>query len=268
MASVDIIEASGKAYLLVWRERAYLWKLAMVPILIKLVCEVTVLSLGLGGDFIKTGLISLPSYLAEGWMLSHFVRLIFLDHRWPFRPSGDMDSDMKKLHERARGVMGGMVVYALIKVLMIGFVAFSYDAMGGIEQMESNSDKEPSAIMFLLSIVMLSGFIWLFRFFWLYIPVALNFSIREYTRRLGGYNASLWLVGTWLICFIPIFFVFSIVASIVFIDLSPTASAMSQFMFCVSRVLVDTLLMLVITAGISHALSGMIGKQAKPTPKK
>jgi hypothetical protein len=257
MISVDIIEASGKAYQKVWYERAYLWKLAMVPILIKLVCEVTVLSLGLQTEFLKQGLVMIPAYMAEGWMLSHFVRLIFLGNRWPFKPTGDFDADMKKLQVRARGILGGMVIYTLIKMVMIGFVAFSYGLMDGLEG-GAKSD-EPGGALFLLSLVLFAGFVWLFRCVWLYVPVALNYPIRLYMKRLEGLGTSLWLIGVWLICFLPVFFVFGLLVSMIFTGAGDGSSAGMQFIFSVTRVMIDTLLSLVTTAGICYALAEMLG---------
>lgn len=274
MANIDIIEAAVKAYHQVWRERAYLWKLALVPILIKIVCEITVLSLGWADEYIKQALIMLPSYMAEGWMMAHFVRLIFLDHRWPFHPSGNFDDDIKQLQIRARGVMGGMISYTLVKMALVGFVAISYGSLENIENMDgavtsgTSAANEPTALMFLASVALMLLFIWAFRFLWIFVPVSLNYPIRDYVRNMGGFMSSVWLVGVWLVCFFPPFFVTGMIATVLFSGMdSDTAS--TQFLFSIIRALVDILISLITVAGICRVLAGIIGSSDKdaPTPR-
>ena len=90
MAKYDAADCAVKAYGFVWGERHYLFKLAVFPLFIKLVCLVTVISMGYQFDFIRQSLLMLPSYFADGWVMSHLVRLIYLDQRWPVGagPSG------------------------------------------------------------------------------------------------------------------------------------------------------------------------------------
>ena len=98
MASFDIIDAAGRGYSKVWEEKTYLYQLAVIPVVIKFVCYLTIQALDWEENFIRQALVMLPSYFADGWMLSHFVRLIFLDQRWPFKPSGDPEKDMANVN--------------------------------------------------------------------------------------------------------------------------------------------------------------------------
>lgn len=267
MASVDIIEASGKSYFLLWEEKAYLWKLAMVPILIKLVCDITVYSLGWETDFLKQALIKLPGYMAEGWMLSHFVRLIFLKHRWPFQPTGNVDKDLHDLKVRARGIMGGMVVYTLIKLAIMAFLAFSVSVTGfDADGARMDVEQEPSGGLFLFSVFIFAFFVWIFRFFWLYVPVALNYPMKDYVRGIGGFSSSLNLIGAWLICFLPVFFFLGLFFSAIIGSFESGAPAAAGFVFSILGVLMDTLLSLLTTGGICFVLAEMLGGQ-KGSPK-
>ena len=126
MASYNVTDSAMKGYALVWNERAYLFRLAIFPLLIKFVCAMTVIINGFEFDFVKQALLMLPSYFADGWVMSHLVRLIYLGQRWPFRPTGQPQNDMAMLRDRAGGIMAGTVSFALIEFLKTGMVGFMF----------------------------------------------------------------------------------------------------------------------------------------------
>ena len=256
--SFDIIDAATAGYKLSWAERAYLWRLAMIPLAIKIICLTTVVNLGLEGDYIKQALVMLPSYMADGWLLSHIIRLIYLNHRWPFRPTGRPDHDMQTIRDRAGGIMAGTVTYTLIKFLSVGLIAFftasamAHEAAGRME--------EPAPGTFILALAGLVFLIWAFRFLWLYIPAALNYPIRRFIRDLGGYATSLYMIGTWLLCVVPLFLLFGLVASLFMGIASSGASAtVAIFLINILRVFFDTAILIVSTAGIAYGLKMMLG---------
>lgn len=267
MAPFDVIEVAGKGYTLVWEERRYLARLAIVPVVLKLVCFTVVIALGWQEIYLRQALVMLPSYFVEGWLLSHLVRFIFLGQRWPFRSTGDEEKDRSVLQDRAQGIIGGTVFYVLIRFLQNGLFAFVriYGAPPDITP-AATSVQEPSMMIFMLAVVMLVITIWAFRFFWLFIPAAVNYPVRQFVRGLGGFSTSIHMIGTWLICFVPLVFVLFIVTAQVLSvsggDIS-SVPAVLDFAISIFQVIVDTLVIIITTAGIAYAVGSML--QDMPT---
>ncbi|MDP7142864.1 MAG: hypothetical protein QF692_07735 [Alphaproteobacteria bacterium] len=266
MSSIDIIDAAGDGYRFVWRERTYLARLALFPILIKLICFNLVYSFGFEQNFIAQALVLLPSFFADGWMLAHVARTILVDHRWPFRPSGNMDKDMVKLQERALGILRGTLVFVFTEFLITGVVGivkryFEIDFAQAIKD-------ENMAMIFVLMLA-ISTTIWTFRFLWLYIPAAVNFPIRTFILKLGSFSTSLYLIGLWLVCFLPLLFAFNILVSVLFPGLvengTAGVSAFEDAAFKSLRVLLDTAVIILTTASMTFAFKQLY---QKPDPEK
>lgn len=181
MAKFDIITAAANAYTTTWASRKYLLRLAAVPVALKLIFF-TIASIYAGGNdtedsnYMLFMLILVPALIAEGWMLAHWIRFLVLGQTWPFRPTGDVEADKEMLSTRARGVLGGMIVFVLINMaigLLNDVVARAmtpYMAMG-----EADIDKVP-AIIPVFSVFFLVFMFWGFRLLWLHIPFALNMA--------------------------------------------------------------------------------------------
>lgn len=253
MASFDIIDSASAGYALVWKERSYLIKLASVPFLIKLVCFTAVLMLGWEGNFTRQALIMLPSFFADGWLLAHLVRLVFFEQRWPFRPSGNAERDMGILRERALGIMRGTLTFAVIKYLMAGLTALIY-AVNEAGMGNGADGVSPGEFAVALSFLVFG--IWAFRLVWLHIPAAVNYPLGRFLRGLGGYSASWHLIGIWLFCFIPLFFVLGMALSLLSVSAQAPGAASPEVIFVATflRVLLDTLVGILSTAGVALAV--------------
>lgn len=292
MATIDIIDTAARGYQLVWAEHSYLMKLATVPLLIKFVCDVAIFALGWDVNLLRMTLAMVPAYLAEGWMLAHLVRLIFMGQRWPFQPTGDISRDLPVLQEKARGIMGGMVLYTLIKMAIGAFAAYGYSLAeasggttmvakhavgeaasnaaaaggGGLPATSGSHDNpistgtapEPSGLAALLSLMGLVVMVWGFRFLWVYIPVALNMQVKEYAKRIGGFGSSLQMIGIWLISFLPFFFVSGLFFSFVYAALNSFAPDLALFVFSLGRAAVDTILSLLVTAAMGFGIAALL----------
>ena len=267
MASFDVTDSAMKGYTLVWNERVYLFRLAIFPLFIKLVCSITVIVNGFEFDFIKHALLMLPSYFADGWVMSHLVRLIYLDQRWPFRPTGNPQNDMAVLRDRAGGIMAGTVCFALIEFLKTGLMgAFIMGATppgvtpGQLPATVAATPAVPSSPYTAIAGVLMIGVtIWVVRYMWLYIPAAAGFSGREFLRRVGGLMGSIRLLGVWMICTVPILFGFILVASAL---MGPFQSAqgvppVAEFILNGFRVVIIMLTTLITTAGMSYVIRNM-----------
>lgn len=256
MAHMDIIEAARNAYRTTWQERAYLLRLAAIPFFLKIVCFTMAARFADDGTYMRFILIMLPSLLAEGWMLSHYTRLIALGHRWPFRPSGDMDADLGMLRVRARGVLSGLIVFALINMAVGFLVATAGDYFPRFLP-ENPADKNveiPAHVAF-LSLALLVFVFWGFRLAWLHIAYALNLAPAAYLRALRGIGSSLHMIGVWLLCFLPCYLLLGVFAG----GIAPMLEGLigksaATFATLLVSVLADTLKTIVATAGITYAL--------------
>lgn len=263
MASYDVTDSAMRGYKLVWNERAYLFKLAIFPLFIKFVCAMTVIINDFEFDFAKQALLMLPSYFADGWVMSHLVRLIFLDQRWPFRPTGQPQRDMEMLRDRAGGIMAGTVCFALIEFIKTGLTgimmmaAFPPGHVPG--QLPVPEADPPSLQTALMGIGMIVVTVWMVRYLWLYIPAAAGVPGRAYLKRVGGMMGSIRVLGVWMICSIPLLFGFMLLASVFLSGVQPGSDVPPAIDFVMNslRVTVIMLTTLITTAGVAFVIRGM-----------
>jgi hypothetical protein len=252
MAPFDLILNTGKAYHTTWNERAYLLRLALVPILLKIVCYVVVFTEGYQDNVLRMTLIMLPSLFVEGWMLSHYTRLIFLGQRWPFKPTGNLEQDMMTLRARARGVLAGTIVYVLIAMAISAVMAGLIPLMPQTEAAASNTRPEIA----LLVLVVFAATLWAFRHTFLYVGYAVNLDIRFFTKILPGFMASFRLMGLWLLCSVPFFVVLGLVDGLVdgLISTGMSESKNGTFIMIIAISIIETIKNLVLTCGVAYVL--------------
>ena len=230
MKPLDVINSVDFGYRLVWAERKYLVQLAMVPMAIKLLTLGLILVLGWNEQALRSVIISIPSFLATGWMLSHLSRLVFYGQRWPFRPSGDAAKDGIALQERAYGISAGTLFFTLAVYLFMAphGIILALVPPEAIEQMEKTGQSpiEPSVFSNFAALVILILSLWLIRFIALFIPAAAGLSVRPIVRARQGMLLSLQVLGTGLVSFVPIIilssFLFAVVSSM-FINGNPVS---------------------------------------------
>lgn len=257
----DMIGAARAGYQFVIHERAYLLRLAVVPILIKLVCYVTAVALGYQDNMLRMALILLPASLVEGWMLSHMVRLIMLGQRWPFQPTGDDAADFEVLKRRMQGVMGGLVCYALINVLVAGVFALMTWLMPEAAEGQKAA-VDPLRALAAVSITVAS--FWAFPLLWIFIPLATSMDPASWARRVIGWRFSLPLIGVWIMCFLPVVTITMIGVSAI---VSPFAVGEipegARFAVIILSVILDTVKAVIGTAGITFALADYYKKSGQ-----
>lgn len=267
MASFDVIDAAMQGYRQIWAERRYLMRLALIPILVKFVCTVTVMALGVEQNFLRQALLFLPAYFTEGWLLSHVVRLQFLGQRWPFRPTGDNAADEIVLRDRFRGVMGGTIVYALTRFLFAGALQLMQKAQEGMVGAQTaqvvTGPMMGAAVAMLVLFVM---FLWAFRLMWLFIPVALNVPAAGCVRAVGrGMMPSIYMIGAWLICFVPLIFLFQIVGSFM-LGMAGGMTPPLEFSLTFVQVVIEAASMIMTTIAIATGMAQMMNPPAAKVP--
>lgn len=260
MAQFDLIIAAGKAYQTSWLERGYLLRLVIAPFFAKALCYLLAFSYGFQGNPLALTLCLVPAYFLEGWMLSHYVRLLTLGHRWPFQPTGDLQADLPVLRRRARGVMAGTLSYVLINMALGGMI-------GTLTQIMPAPDADPSTVppgIALSMIPLMILMIWGFRFIWTYIPIAANIDARLYAQTVRGYLTSFPLIGLWLICIIPFVAAQYLVGGLLHSIFAQSAGEqVGSFVLILAMVVFDLLKNLVATAGITYAFLEMLQKQGQ-----
>lgn len=265
MAQFDLIVAAGKAYQTSWQERRYLLRIAIVPFLVKAFCYMLAFSMGYQDSHIALTLILVPACFLEGWMLSHYVRLLMLGHRWPFRPTGNLNADLPVLRARARGIMSGTLVYVLINMALGGIMALlvTYAPMPDMTSEGYDPSSVPS-YMGVVMLVVLIAMIWAFRLMWVYVPMAANIDAGFYLRAVKGYLSSLPMMGVWLVCIVPFFMAMRFIGGALHEVLKGGAGEeVASFALVLMMVAMDTIKNLVATAGITYGIMEIFEKQKK-----
>lgn len=253
--SIDITGICGHVYKKTWAERRYLAKMIIIPLLIKYTCF-AVASVYMAQDsIIRIAFFMLPSYLIEGWFLAHWARTVVMDHRWPFKPSGNQELDTKVMSARGRGVMGGLVAFTLINFLMTGYFAYF------LSLLPVNLDPQTaSPEVGIIGLVMLVTAFMLFRYIWSYIPLALNIRLVDYAKLVQQASMTFPMIGIWVCCFIPPFIIMQIsgglieVATIGVESKPPIVEGISMFV----RVFLDMIKNLLTTAAFACMVMALI----------
>jgi len=247
--SFDIINTARQAYRVSMDERAYLMRLAVVPLLVKYIFFAISAHYVEPTNILRLSLIMLPAYFVEGWLLSHWVRTLVLPtHRWPFRPTGDEQKDAKQIYARGRGIMSGTIAYTLINLLIAGFFAYF---MSLIPPDMDPSEANPAVAI--SGIVMMVLVFFLFRFVWLYIPLAVNVNLNVVMMKLKRSGVTTNLVGVWLVCFAPPIMVMYVLGGLLTgiggENPLPVMDGLTMFV----RIALDTVKNILVTAGLTFA---------------
>lgn len=217
MNNFDFIDASIRGYKSVWDNRIVLARIAALPFFIKIGSFAVVLLMGLEMNFLRQGLVLLPSYFAEGFLVAYVIRVTISGQ--------DIMGDVRAARPFARDLMAATITYVLIKLTLafvagMTFLQSGAAALGGASDdgavsegvsAESLSDAsatastipEASPGMFFLMLGTLVFMIWAFRLMWLYVPIAMGRSAGAFLNRAPQYSLSFTMIGTWLLCFVP-----------------------------------------------------------------
>lgn len=245
MKSFDLIDSASFGYKAVWQERRYLMKLAAVPIFIKLVCTVIVFALGYQDNFLRQALITLPASFAEGWLLAQFLRTLLLMERWPIMLPADIsDKQMSALLLRARGIMSSTIMFVLITFFAYGLkevYAMFYTIAGGPELENASKADHPPAnpLLFIPAMMLIFLSIWMFRYLWLYIPVVVLMPMGDFLKRLGGFLASLRMMGVFLIAMVPCFLLAMILSTVLTGLVGGPEGDIGRFVLVIISVVID-----------------------------
>lgn len=269
MKSIDVITSVDYGYRTLWSERTYLLRLAAVPFIIKLIFLAILMLLGWEQNFLRSAVVLLPATLAEGWMLAHLARLVFLDQRWPFRPSGDAVQDALTLNDRAYGIITGTLFYAIAKHAEAGILALMASMQKAsltVDPAQASAALSPGAAFAGLMLLVFS--VWAFRFMFAYIPAAAGIGLDILLRTRRGLLMSVQMIGIWLVCVVPCLILVLMTLGLMLPDpetLKATGLTLTnsqQILFVLTQAVADMLMGIIATLAIAFALRTMLEKQA------
>ncbi len=251
MKNFDIINVVGMAYRRTWEERHYLLKMAAIPFMVKLACFTLLASAFDGESLFITAIVLLPSFIVEGWFLAHWARTIMTGgaHRWPFRCSGNDDKDRAEMLSRGRGIMAGMVAFALINFLIVGYMAGLFSGMPDIEGGFDPENPDPRIAV--VGVVFMITSLLLFRFLWVHIPLSINVPIDRIFKVLQPINLTFRMIGVWMICTIPAFLLIQLLGDVL-VGGSGQGTPITQTGLMVIRIIIEMVKNLVVTAGMGY----------------
>jgi len=263
-AKFNIIDCAAASYRLVWDERGYLLRLAGIPILIKFICYIVSLYYNESGNVIRMSLFMLPSYFAEGWMLCHFIRLITQGQRRPYQMTGDEVADLKAARTSGLPLIRGVLAFVLINLFMALFfmVMMSFVPPEMLKQGTPINPEDIPQSAALGMMVMLALVFVLFRFVWIYIPMAAGFHPKSYIDRTHKLSMTFKLIGVWAMCFIPTIYLMQMIISPGVVEAAGN-SPVTQMAMGAARVSFDTLKNLIVTGGITFAVLYILGIHKK-----
>lgn len=241
--SFEIMDAAGYGYYRVWKERAYLLKLAAIPLFIKFACTIAIFALNLDDEILRQGLIMLPAMFAQGWVLAQFLRTLLMNERWPVMlpamPESGIPDDrvIAKLLLRARGIIASILIYVLLGMVayMMRYALFELmpsseeieKAQTAMKQMDSAPAEATQAAVssndvifgfasLIPTVLGMAAMVWAFRLLWLYIPYSVLMPTRYYLKALSGFMPSVRLLILFFSCMAPVTFVVIMLARVVY----------------------------------------------------
>ena len=263
----DMIDSAGYGYHRVWQERAYLVRLAFIPLIIKFILTLCVYAFGYEDEILRRGLIMLPGALVQGWVLGQFLRTLMMEERWPMPlPKAGDELAISKLILRARGIISATLVYTLI-ALIVNVMGWGASLLDGslqdlaAQQAAGTVERDDNPLFFFPALIMIGSLVMIFPLLWVYIPYAVLMPMKDYLTRVIGFLPSLKMFCVFLICMVPInvmasLFSYALVRP--YGDTLDAAPAVIRFIMLLISVGADMITALIVTTGMAYALRDVV----------
>ncbi len=263
MARFDFVESASKAYQYAWDNKQDLARPSAFVLLAKIVCFVFVLGFGLEQNFLRQGLVLLPSYFVEGWIIAHIMlKALSTEEDSAYQIPAISPDNVQ------RAVLVSTVVYVLLKLVLS--VLIGMPASVDLSTLPADrTPAEPTAGMFGMLVMFSVFLVWAFRFLWLYIPPALGFTVKDYLLKVRPFTSSLYMLGLWVLCFVPLgllLIMASEIASAPFtaptgdVDAIPT---LQKYILTFVHGGFDYIMVLISSLGMAYGVASMFNKQDK-----
>ncbi len=201
MAEFNFVEAAAAGYRFVWRERRSILTLALIPLSVKVGSYAAISLFDMEKNFLRQGLVMLPAHFLEGFVVALVVRMALLGENFTrlFDPGPGQPQQFSESQRRA--VMASAAIYLLTK-LVCSFFAGSMMTAQTMEPIPSMTPPPTSTLT--MTIMLIIFMVWMFRFFWLYVPAAMGVSVRQFLQAINSFYSSFYLLGLWVVCFVPL----------------------------------------------------------------
>lgn len=266
MARFDFIEASAKGYEFVWSQKAFLTRVAIPVVYVKVASFLMIFLMQEQASNLMDGLILMPGYVLEGLFMIGLIRYflynedIFVWGKTLQVPEGrEAVRPYQGALTRLQCIQGGFAVYMLIKVVLLAFVGVMQDLAEMTPEPSQAAGAGPSPMGFLLWIAMFAIFLWIFRLVWMFIPTAMGMPIRFMLERTKGLDTAAYMFGTWLTCFLPsVVFMFILLGLgvAVFGPNTPASVILTALFFSGFEVFVTAVSIIAMTIGFHEILYG------------
>ncbi len=256
----DFIDVAARAYTFAWDRRKPLFYLALLPIGIKFLSLLIILFFDLQDHYLRQGLILMPSYFAEGWLAAQTIRLMLMTDDRMLGASGPQARFAKSSFEQnRRNLLATVLLYALMMLIYSVFTGSLVTA--GLSIDPEAVQPEPNALLSLMSIFMIFFILWAFRFFWLYVAIGLGYRVKEFVKKLKPFYISFYMLGTWLICLVPIFLAMMLASDLLLsvsgeAEVKHGAGHFAAVYFL--RALFEAILAILTTTAMAYAITAMI----------
>ncbi len=272
MASFDIIDCTSQSYKFLWAHREYVLRFSAPVIILKVLGFVTFVLLGMEEDFLRQGLLLLPVYFLEGWIIAQLVLMALqLEHAPKKMPGVNDAQDRHPLlpmpEQVQRNVKASAVIYTLGKLALAFIIGMTMQGQG----LEETQPPPPAGgTAFILVLMIIAMVVWAFRFFWIYIPILFNKTPLQYLLRFKAFSSSFFLLGVWMLCFVPMALLMllstELMAAVLSIfSLQEDATAF-QIGLSVIQGTIDYLLALVSSLAVGFGIFSVFNDENKTTP--
>jgi hypothetical protein len=260
MAKFNFVDAAAKGYKFIWNERRMLLHYGFWPLILKISSFSVIAALGYEKNLLRQGLILLPAYFLEAWLVAIAVRFALFGERSPEPLNAASGTNTPQAREARRAIMAGVLIYLMIKL-------FSSFTGGIIMDITADAPKEPSPVtagMYFAMLVVTAIMVWAFRFFWIYVPAMMGMRISHFLRLIQGFNSSLYIIGLWMICVMPALLIL-LAGSKILMLLFPGTSGMGPViymqLFAALQAFVEMIVALASSVAFGYAIMDMISSK-------
>lgn len=272
MARFDFIEAGAKGYEFVWNERKYLARVAFPVVFVKVACLLAIFVFGAQDLHLRQGLIMFPGYIVEALLVIGAIRYVLYGENifiWgrafpPPMPRKLLMTSVSSMN-RVQCIQAGVAVYLLVRLFeafVVGYVASYQDVL--TQDAAVQPPPEPNMLSAFLALTILWLLLWAFRLYWLFIPVAMGWSMKNFLVRIKGFESSLYMMGTFFICALPTMLIFGVLLQSIqpLIKIGPE---LYIFTDAIVRSVYEVVLALIVSIAMTYGFVEILsGKQRKP----
>lgn len=199
-AGFNFSDAVGRGLKFSWDNRGQIAPHAFWPLSLKVSLFIIIALTGMDDNVLRQGLLLIPSYILEGLLVAYVVRFAMLGEAQPL-PLARGENDNIHMIAQKRAIFASMLLYVLIK-LVVAFAAGTMLSMGTSMPPAAEAPPAPPGSM-LVAIALAVITIWSFRLFWIYIPVALDYPVDVFLKKIEGFRISFNMLALWVLCLLP-----------------------------------------------------------------